>query len=98
MQVTIVPQSTRKVALVADATDLVFAGPQDGVGGVVAAASVGLNVAFALGSATTLPRMHQACQWIVRQLRRPLRFRYKLLALLLLLITMKPQLLVPLKS
>lgn len=45
--------STRRVALVADATDLVFAGPQDGVGGVVAAASVGLNVAITLGSAAT---------------------------------------------
>ena len=45
--------STRRVALVADATDLVFAGPQDGVGGVVAAASVGLNVAINLGTAAT---------------------------------------------
>lgn len=33
--------STRRVALVADAPDLIFAGPQDAVGGVVAAASVG---------------------------------------------------------
>lgn len=45
--------STRRVALVADAADIIFAGPQDGVGGVVAAASVGLNVAIALGSAGT---------------------------------------------
>jgi hypothetical protein len=43
--------STRRVALVADASDLLFAGPQDGVGGVVAAASVGLNVAINLGTA-----------------------------------------------
>lgn len=45
--------STRRVALVADATDLIFAAPQDGVGGVVAAASVGLNVAVNLGTAGT---------------------------------------------
>jgi hypothetical protein len=45
--------STRRVALVADAPDLLFAGPQDAVGGVVAAASVGLNAAIALGSAGT---------------------------------------------
>lgn len=45
--------STRRVALVADASDLIFAGPQDGVGGVVAAASVGLNVAINLGTAAT---------------------------------------------
>lgn len=45
--------STRRVALVADATDLIFEGPQDGVGGVVAAASVGLNVAINLGTAGT---------------------------------------------
>lgn len=45
--------STRRVALVADATDLVFACPQDAVGGVVAAASVGLNVAINLGTAGT---------------------------------------------
>ena len=43
--------STRRVALVADASDLLFAGPQDGIGGVVAAASVGLNVAINLGTA-----------------------------------------------
>lgn len=36
--------STRRIALVADAKDLIFACPQDGVGGVVAADSVGLNV------------------------------------------------------
>ncbi len=45
--------STRRVALVADASDLIFAGPQDAVGGVVAAASVGLNVAINLGTASS---------------------------------------------
>ena len=45
--------STRRIALVADAPDLLFAAPQDGVGGVVAAASVGLNVAINLGTAGT---------------------------------------------
>lgn len=45
--------STRRIAMVADATDLIFAGPQDAVGGVVAAASVGLNVAINLGTAGT---------------------------------------------
>lgn len=43
--------STRRVALVADASDIIFAAPQDGTGGVVAAASVGLNVAINLGTA-----------------------------------------------
>jgi hypothetical protein len=45
--------STRRVALVADASDLILAAPQDGTGGVVAAASVGLNVAINLGTAGT---------------------------------------------
>ena len=45
--------SGRRVALVADAPDLIFAGPQDGGGGVVAAASVGLNAAIALGTAAS---------------------------------------------
>lgn len=45
--------STRRVVLVADAPDLVFEAPQDAVGGVVAAASVGLNVAVNLGTAST---------------------------------------------
>lgn len=45
--------STRRVALVADAADLLLAAPQDGTGGVVAAASVGLNVAINLGTAGT---------------------------------------------
>lgn len=43
--------STRRVALVADASDLLFAAPQDGVGGVIAAASVGLNASINLGTA-----------------------------------------------
>jgi len=48
--------STRRIALVADSSDLIFAGPQDGIGGVVAAASVGLNVAINRGSgASTAP-------------------------------------------
>jgi hypothetical protein len=48
--------STRRVALVADAPDLIFEVPQDGTGGVVAAASVGLNVSLVIGSgATTAP-------------------------------------------
>ena len=37
--------------LVADSPDLIFAGPQDGTGGVVAAASVGLNASINLGTA-----------------------------------------------
>ena len=45
--------STRRVALVADANDTIFAGSQDAIGGVVAAASVGLNVAINLGSASS---------------------------------------------
>jgi len=45
--------STRRVVLVADAPDLIFEAPQDGTGGVVAAASVGLNVAVNLGTAST---------------------------------------------
>lgn len=45
--------STRRVVLVADSPDLLFAAPQDGVGGVVAAASVGLNVSINLGTAAT---------------------------------------------
>lgn len=43
--------STRRVVLVADSPDLIFAGPQDGTGGVVAAASVGLNASINLGTA-----------------------------------------------
>lgn len=45
--------STRRVVLVADSPDLIFAAPQDAVGGVVAAASVGLNVSINLGTAAT---------------------------------------------
>ena len=45
--------STRRVALVADASDIIYAAPQDGTGGVVAAASVGLNVAINLGTAAS---------------------------------------------
>jgi len=45
--------STKRIALVADASDTLFAGPQDGIGGVVATASVGLNVAINLGTAGT---------------------------------------------
>ena len=45
--------STRRVALVADSPDLVLAARQDGLVAVVAAASVGLNVAVNLGTAGT---------------------------------------------
>lgn len=45
--------STKRIALVADSPDLIFAGPQDGTGGVVAAASVGLNVSINLGTASS---------------------------------------------
>jgi hypothetical protein len=45
--------STRRIVLVADSPDLLLAAPQDAVGGVVAAASVGLNVAINLGTAAT---------------------------------------------
>lgn len=45
--------STRRVALVADSPDLLFAAPQDGSGGVIAAASVGLNASVTLGSGNT---------------------------------------------
>ncbi len=48
--------TTRRVALVADSPDLIFAVPQDGAGGVVAAASVGLNVSLVIGTgASTAP-------------------------------------------
>jgi hypothetical protein len=43
--------SNRRIVLVADSPDLLYAAPQDGTGGVVAAASVGLNVAINLGTA-----------------------------------------------
>lgn len=45
--------STLRTVLVADAPDLLFAAPQDGAGGVIAAASVGLNVAIVVGTAAT---------------------------------------------
>lgn len=45
--------STRRIALVADSPDLILAAFQDGAGGVVAAASVGLNVAINLGTASS---------------------------------------------
>jgi hypothetical protein len=45
--------STYRIALVADATDIIFAGPQDAVGGVIAAASVGLNAALIPGVTST---------------------------------------------
>jgi hypothetical protein len=48
--------STRRVAWVADAPDLLFAVKQDGTAGVVAAASVGLNVSLVIGTgASTAP-------------------------------------------
>lgn len=45
--------STYRIALVADDPSLIFAGIQDGIGGVVAADSVGQNVAINLGTAGT---------------------------------------------
>lgn len=45
--------SVYRVVLVADSPDLIFAAPQDAVGGVVAAASVGLNASINLGTAAT---------------------------------------------
>lgn len=48
--------STRRVVYVADSPDTIFAVGQDGVGGVVAAASVGLNCEIVVGTpATTAP-------------------------------------------
>jgi hypothetical protein len=45
--------STARIVFVADAPDLIFAAPQDAVGGVIAATSVGLNVPFVPGVTTT---------------------------------------------
>lgn len=45
--------STLRYCLVADSPDLIFAAPQDAVGGVIAAASIGLNAAIAVGTAAT---------------------------------------------
>lgn len=42
--------STYRIVYVADSPDLIFEVGQDGTGGVVAAASVGLNVEFVVGS------------------------------------------------
>lgn len=48
--------STRRVVYVADSPDLIFEVPQDGTGGVVAAASVGLNCSLVIGTgASTAP-------------------------------------------
>ncbi len=53
---TVRTASTRRVVFVADSPDLIFAVPQDGTGGVVAAASVGLNCSLVIGSgAATAP-------------------------------------------
>lgn len=46
--------STRRIVYVADSPDLVFAVGQDGTGGVVAAASVGLNCDIVVGTGTTV--------------------------------------------
>ena len=45
--------STARIVYVADSPDLIFAAPQDGVGGVVPASAVGQNVAFVPGVTTT---------------------------------------------
>jgi hypothetical protein len=45
--------STRRVALVADDPNVLYACPQDGTGGVVAAASVGLNCSLVIGSGSS---------------------------------------------
>lgn len=45
--------STRRVVFVADSPDLIFEVPQDGTGGVVAAASVGLNCDIVVGTGVT---------------------------------------------
>lgn len=47
---TVRAASTRRIVFVADAPDLIFAVPQDGTGGVVGAASVGLNCSLVIGS------------------------------------------------
>ena len=41
---------TRRIALVADDPTIIFAAPQDGVGGVISVNSIGLNVAVAPGA------------------------------------------------
>ena len=45
--------SAKRVVLVADSPDLIFAVPQDGAGGVIGTASIGLNTALVAGSAST---------------------------------------------
>lgn len=45
--------STRRIALVADSPDLIFACPQDGTGGVVSAANIGRNCSLVIGSGTS---------------------------------------------
>ena len=45
--------STARVVYVADSPDLIFAAPQDAAGGVIAAASVGLNAALVPGTTST---------------------------------------------
>jgi hypothetical protein len=45
--------STRRVVFVADSPDIIFAAPQDAAGGVVAAASVGLNANLIPGVTST---------------------------------------------
>jgi hypothetical protein len=48
------PASTKRIALVADSPDLIFAAPQDGVGGNYATASIGLNTTLVAGSPQTV--------------------------------------------
>ena len=45
--------STYRIALVSDSPDIIYAAPQDADGGVVAAASVGLNAALVPGVTST---------------------------------------------
>lgn len=45
--------STYRIALVADSPDIIFAAPQDAAGGVVTAASVGLNASLVPGTTST---------------------------------------------
>lgn len=47
------PGSTLRTAYVADSPDIIFAAPQDAVGGVIGLASIGLNVALVAGTAAT---------------------------------------------
>ena len=47
------PGSQLRTVLVADSPDIIFQAPQDGVGGVIGVASIGLNVALVAGSAAT---------------------------------------------